>query len=167
MSQPPADVPVSVTALLDSAMAGSGVLWIDTGTRTYAVWYAWDDGSAAGGGGPTAYVVNGPAEQHLPWLPTEVSLVLGNRATGGRALRVRAARQVLDEADPEWVRAVAALRERRLNAPDATAEDTERRWRETCTITALRPFGEPLETPDAPETGLAATQVTSWRPTGG
>lgn len=167
MGEVPVIVPVNVTALLESAMADSGVLWIDSGKRTYAVWFAWAGGSSAAGRAGAAYVINGPGEQHLPWLPAEVSLVLRSRATGARVLRVRAARAVLDEADPEWALAVAAMRDQRLNAPDATAEDTERRWRETCTVTALRPFGEPLETPDSPETGLAATQVTSWRPAGG
>ncbi len=161
------EVPVNVTRLLDAAMADSGVLWIDTGRRTYAVWFAWANGASATGGEPTAYVVNGPGEQHLPWLPPEVTLVLRNRKTGARLVRVRAARTVLDEADPEWALAVAALLGRRRGPPDGGAEQTQQRWRESCTVTALRPFGEPLEMPGSPETGLATTRVTSWRPSGG
>ena len=164
-----ADVGLNVMAVLDAAMTDSGVLWIDTGQRTYAAWFAWAGGLGARGGpgAPTAYVVNGPGEQHLPWLPPEVSLVLRSRATGGRVLRVRAARAVLDEAEPEWAAATTVLLARRLNATDGGAEQTLVRWRETCTVTALRPFGEPLESADCPETGLAATRVTSWRPAGG
>ncbi|MGV1007729.1 MAG: hypothetical protein ACOYBY_03865 [Dermatophilaceae bacterium] len=162
-----APAPVNVTGLLRATMADSGLLWVDTGERTYAVWFAWTDRSAGPSAGPTAYVVNGPGEQFLPWLPDEVSLVLRNRATRGRVLRVRARRQVVSDSDPEWGAAVAALRERRLNARDTDAGATERRWRDTCTVTALRPFGEPLETPERPHTGLAATRVTSWRAAGG
>jgi hypothetical protein len=162
-----AAAPVNVTALLRAALAESGVLWVDTGERTYAVWFAWADPTAAPGAGPTAYVVNGPGEQFLPWLPDEVSLVVRTRASGGQVLRVRATRQILTETDPEWAAAVAALRQRRLNAPDTSPGATEQRWRESCTVTALRPFGEPLETPENPATWLAATRVTSWRAAGG
>lgn len=153
---------VNVSALLESAMSGTGVLWIDTGVRTYAVWHAWVGADAASGRGGTAYLVNGPGEQHLPWLPPEVTVVLRDRTSGGRVLRLRATRQVLGDDDAEWAVAAAALRSRRIGPQ----EDLEQRWRDTCTITALRPFGEPLETPAFAETGLVTTTVRSWHAAG-
>ena len=68
--QPPADV----TALLSEAMNKTGVLWVDAeGDRPWPVWHVWDDGAA--------YVVSGPGEQPLPWLPKDVQLVLKSKDT--------------------------------------------------------------------------------------
>ena len=75
----------NVTALVGEAMTKSGVIWVEIpGDRAWPVWHAWV--------APTAYVVNGPGEQHLPWLPEEVVVVLRSQDTGGRLLRVRARR---------------------------------------------------------------------------
>lgn len=160
---PMAPAPVNVSEVLEAAASGVGVLWIDTGEGTHAAWYAWIRADRASGRGGTAYLVNGPGEQHLPWLPAAVTVVLRDPGTGGRALRVRATRQVLTDADTEWEVAVAALRARRIGPQ----EDVAKRWRETCTITALRPFGEPLEHPAARHAGLVTTTVRSWRQPGG
>ena len=74
---PPA---TNVTALVGEAMTKSGVIWVEVpGDRAWPVWHAWV--------APTAYVVNGPGEQNLPWLPEEVVLVLRSQDTGGRLLR--------------------------------------------------------------------------------
>lgn len=155
--------PLRVSDLVDATMAASGILWIDTGDRTYAAWHAWDDGRGDGSRGPTAYVVNGPGEQHLPWLPQEVVLVLRSRDTGGRVLRLRARRDVLDPADPEWEHAAAALAATRVGASD----DVVRAWREECTVSALRPFGEPLEVPGRHTDERVTAPVASWQPAPG
>lgn len=152
--------PLGVSELVDAAMRASGILWVDTGERTYAVWHAWVDGTDEGGRGATAYVVNGPGEQHLPWLPHEVVLVLRSRDTGGRLLRVRARRDVLTDADPEWEVATDALASVAVGA----TPDLPRRWAQECTVTALRPFGEPLELPGRHTDERVTASVTSWLP---
>lgn len=158
--------PLRVSDLVDAAMTASGILWIDTGERTYAAWHAWvgepgegGAGVGAGGGrGPTAYLLNGPGEQHLPWLPQEVVVVLRSRDTGGRLLRLRARRDVLDPADPEWEVAAAALSAKRVGATPQLLET----WRQQCTVSALRPFGEPLEVPGRHTDERVSVPVASW-----
>ncbi len=152
--------PLRVSQLVDAAMRASGILWIDTGERSYAVWHAWVDGTDEGGRGAAAYVVNGPGEQHLPWLAHEVVLVLRSRDTGGRLLRLRARRDVLTDADPEWEVATAALAAIRVGA----TADQAHRWAQECTVTALRPFGEPLDVPGSHTDELVTASVASWLP---
>jgi hypothetical protein len=160
---PPAPPPggsTNVTALVGEAMTKSGVIWVEVpGDRAWPVWHAWV--------APTAYVVNGPGEQFLPWLPEEVVVVLRSQDSGGRLLRVRARTQLLTDADPRWADAVPALQAGRLNA----VGDVVERWRTQCAITALTPFGNPVEGPGhyldgsgaAPPAPSRATTVT-WRP---
>jgi hypothetical protein len=155
------DAPATnVTALVGEAMTKSGVIWIEVpGDRAWPAWHAWV--------APHAYVVNGPGEQHLPWLPSEVVLVLRSQDTGGRLLRVKARARVLTDTEAEWQTAVAALQAGRLNATDDVVE----RWRTECAVTALTPFGNPVEAPGsyadgsgaAPPPPSRATTV-SWRP---
>jgi hypothetical protein len=156
-----AEPPVAnASALLNEAMAKSGLLWIEVSDdRTWPAWHVWDDGAAL--------VVSGPGEQPLPWLPKEVRLILRSKDTGGRLLTVRAHVHVLEPGAPEWQRATELLRASRLNAVD----DSLTRWAAECTVTALVPFDSPLESPGAyaahdhrePPARTAAT-TTSWRP---
>lgn len=147
-------------ALVAEAMNKSGILWIEVpGDRAWPAWHAWVD--------DTAYVVNGLGEQHLPWLPEDVVLVLRSRDTGGRLLRVRARAQVLVPDSPPWVMAVAALRASRLNSVD----DVERRWRTQCVVTSLTPAADLVEGPGryTDASGAAAPSPTraitaTWHP---
>lgn len=161
----PPPVPAStsaaaVAALLGEAMTKSGLLWIDVaGDRAWPAWHVWDDGAA--------YVVSGPGEQPLPWLPEEVRIILRSKDTGGRLLTLRAHTHVLEPGSPEWDKAAELLRASRLNAVD----DSLTRWAETCTVTALVPFDPPIEAPGAYAAGDArsapartAATTTSWRP---
>ena len=85
--------PTNITALVGEAMTKSGVIWVEVpGDRAWPVWHAWV--------APTAYVVNGPGEQFLPWLPEEVVVVLRSQDSGGRLLRVRARTRVLGDHRP-------------------------------------------------------------------
>ena len=153
--------PLNVTALVTTLMEKSGVLWIDIpGDRAWPAWYAWGDG--------TAYVLTGPGEQRLPWLPPEVALALRSQDSGGRLVKVRASAEVLGPASPDYESALTALQAGRLNA----APDAITRWRETCSVIALSPFGAPLETPEdlgafAGRAVPASTPATTanWRPT--
>ena len=83
MSESARETPTTnITALVNEAMTKSGVIWIEIpGDRAWPAWHAWV--------APNAYVVNGPGEQHLPWLPEEVVLVLRSQDTGGRPKRRR------------------------------------------------------------------------------
>lgn len=157
MSEQPA---VNASALLGEAMSKSGLLWIEVpGSRTWPAWHVWT--------GDTAYVVNGPGEQTLPWLPKEVRLILRSKDTGGRLLTIRARVEVLEPGSTVWTTAAEALRASRLNATD----DCLPRWAQSCTVTALRPFDAPVESPGSyaaddqrrspPETSATTTR---WRP---
>ncbi|NHA69834.1 hypothetical protein EPD83_017485 [Phycicoccus sp. CMS6Z-2] len=142
-------------------MTRSGLLWVrvrdDGGPGTaHAVWHVWHDP----GDGPRAYVVSGPGEQHLPWLPDEVELVLRSKDSGGRLLTVPATATVLDPGSPAWDTAVEVLRPERLNATG----DVVARWRERATVHALRPHGPALESPGHHDTGDGATPVRPAAP---
>lgn len=150
----------NITALFAEAANTSGLLWIDVpGDRSWPAWHAWADESV--------YVVSGPGEQTLPWLPDTVTLVLRSKDTGGRLLSVHATCRVLTPEGERWEAAVAALKASRLNAVD----DLEARWATECTVRAMTPFGMPVESPGAYGTGSRAAPVaptsattTGWRP---
>ena len=156
----PAASATNVTALVGEAITKSGVIWVEVpGDRAWPGWHAWV--------APNAYVVNGPGEQHLPWLPEEVVLVLRSQDTGGRLLRVKARARVLTDSDAEWQTAVTALQAGRLNAVDDVVE----RWRTECAVTALTPFGNPVEGPGSYADGSGAAPpppsratTAQWRP---
>lgn len=159
MTESTADA-LDVTALVNEAMSKSGLFWIDVvDDRVWPAWHVWDDGKA--------YVVSGPGEQPLPWLPREVTLILRSKDTGGRLLTIRAATEILYPGVPEWSHAAELLKAERLNASD----DSLTRWAEHCTITRLIPGGTPLESPgDYAATDQRAiparttATTTSWRP---
>jgi hypothetical protein len=107
------------------------------GAGTHPVWHVWHDDGDERGTGPAAYVVSGPGEQSLPWLPDEVELVLRSKDSGGLLLSVRATSRELTPADEEWDAAVQVLRPERLNA----VGDVAQRWAQGCTIHVLTPHG--------------------------
>lgn len=137
---------VSVTRLIAQAATTSKILWVEVPGReggSHPVWFAWHDDEDPRGTGPAAYVVSGPGEQSLPWLPEEVGLVLRSKDTKGRLLRVRASAEELETDSPRWLAAAAVLRAARLNGTG----DLEQRWRESGTIHVLRPLGRLEEGP--------------------
>ena len=152
--------PVNVTALFAEAATKSGLMWVQPpGDRAWPFWHAWAD--------DTVYVVSGPGEQTLPWLPPEVQLVLRSKDSGGRLLTVHASVREVGPQDEGWAAATEALRSGRLNATD----DLVARWSRECTVRAITPFGAPLEAPGSYGAGSGAAPVppsdattTSWRP---
>ncbi|MGZ4600741.1 MAG: hypothetical protein ACXVYY_16655 [Oryzihumus sp.] len=157
----PTPAPGSTLALVAEAAAKSGLLWVDVpGDRAWPVWHEWLDG--------TAWVVSGPGEQPMPWLPEEVPIILRSKDSGGRLVRVQARVERITPADVRWESATAALKAARLNS---VGDDVVQRWAELCTVTALTPFGEALEGPGsyddasgaAPPAPTPATTRT-WRP---
>ena len=155
-----APTPVNMTALFAEAAGKSGLLWIDVpGDRAWPAWHAWE--------ADTVFVVSGPGEQSLPWLPDEVVLILRSRDTGGRLLAVRASVRTIAPGDDLWETATEALKASRLNA----VGDVVTRWGQECTVRALTPFGAPVQAPgDYPDTSGAApvpqseATTTGWRP---
>lgn len=150
-----------LNALLSEAGKKSGMLWIDVpGDRAWPAWHVWLDG--------TAYVVTGPGEQSLPWLPAEVGVTFRSKSTGGRLVTVPAGTTVLTPDDERWEPATTALKASRLNAP---AGDTIARWATEATIYALTPQGNALEGPGSysQESGSAESPPTpattrTWHP---
>ena len=128
----------------------------------------WHDDGDERGTGPAAYVVSGPGEQSLPWLPDEVELVLRSKDTGGRLLAVHATAREVTPEDAGWDAAVEVLRPERLNA----VGDVAQRWRESCTIHVLTPHGRLVEGPGAYADELGrragaarrAGRPARWRP---
>ena len=138
---------LNVTAFVGEAMNKSGILWIEVpDDRTWPAWFVRQ--------GDAALVVSGPGEQTLPWLPDDVVLILRSKDSGGRLVSVRARAEVLAPGTPAWTEAAEALRASRLNAVD----DCLPRWADTCTITALRPYGSPVEGPGGYDTSARRVQ---------
>ena len=160
--------PVDVTRLVHEAASRSGLLWVRVvGGGTHAVWHVWHDDGDPRGTGPAAYVVSGPGEQSLPWLPDEVELIFRSKDTGGRLLTVHATARELVPEDPGWDAAVEVLRPERLNA----VGDVAQRWAQSCTIHVLSPHGRLGEAPGSYTDGSgaqpvhpAAAATARWRP---
>ena len=82
------DVPDAPTIYPDVSLAMD--FDTDHGYKKPPAWHVWHDDGDERGPGPAAYVVSGPGEQSLPWLPDDVELILRSKETGGRLLTVRA-----------------------------------------------------------------------------
>lgn len=156
------ETPVDVTALVREAAGKSGLLWLDVpGDRAWPAWHIWLDGAA--------YVVSGPGEQTLPTLPAELAVVFRSKDTGGRLISVHATATAVGPGDPAWDAATTALKASRLNAPGGV--DIVARWAAECTVTALTPFGMPVESPgsysDASGAAVPAptpATTATWQP---
>jgi hypothetical protein len=150
-----------LSVLLSEAGKKSGLLWIDIpGDRAWPAWHVWLDG--------TGYVVTGPGEQHLPWLPTDVAVTFRSKDKGGRLVSVAAHATVVKPDDEAWEAATAALKASRLNSP---AGDTVARWAAEATVYALTPYGDALQSPGSysQESGAATPAPTGattlrWHP---
>lgn len=153
---------VNVSRLVAEAATTSSVLWVEvpghgtTAASAHAVWFVWHDDDDPRSAGPAAYVVSGPDEQYLPWLPDTVHLTFRSKDAGGRLLTLPAAVTEVPVDSPEWAAAAEVLRPTRLNAPP----DLLQRWRETGTIHVLRPQGRPLEEPGTYAAHSRAEPVT-------
>ncbi len=169
--EPPATRGVDVTRLTNEAATKSGLVWVRVpGGTTHPVWHVWHDDGDEQGAGPAAYVVSGPGEQHLPWLPDEVELVLRSKDTGGRLLTVPATARALEPGSEPWDAAVEVLRPERLNAT-GTPEEVAARWRDHNTVHVITPHGRPLEEPGRYDDDAGTAPVrpappatARWRP---
>ena len=150
-----------LNALLSEAGKKSGLLWINVpGDRAWPAWHVWLDG--------TAYVVSGPGEQSLPWLPPDLAVTFRSKSTGGKLVTVPARATIVKPGDEAWEDATAALKGSRLNAP---AGDIIARWATDNTVYSLTPHDEPLEGPGSysQESGVAEAPASpattrTWHP---
>lgn len=145
------------SALVEEATKKSGLVWV--GGR--AVWHAWVDGAMC--------VLGGPGEQPLPELSDggTATVTVRSRDKGGRLVTWTGRTRLLPPHSPEWEAAVAELKGKRLNAPDA--ERMTERWARDCALYRLTPEGSPTEFPGAMPTGSGAaapvpTPATTRRP---
>jgi hypothetical protein len=151
----------AMTALVKEAGSKSGLLWVRPAPdRAWPAWHVWLDGAA--------YVVSGPGEQQLPDLAGDVELVLRSKDTWARLVTVRAHATTVEPTAPDWAEVAAALKGKRLNAPDP--DQLLDRWAAANTITRLD-LGRALESPGSYDesSGAAApapTEATtvSWAP---
>ena len=169
---PPNAAPqVNITRLLAEAASKSGILWIRIpGGTTHPAWFVWHDDEDPRGTGPAAYVISGPGEQPLPWLPPQVELILRSKDTSARLLTITAEVTEVTPESPRWDAACAVIRPERLNLV-GTPEEVDARWRAGCTIHVLTPHGRPSEQPGAYAVGSGAAVVAptrartiGWRP---
>lgn len=140
---PPGAAPtVNVTRLLAEAATKSDVAWLRLPDgATHPLWFVWHDDDNPRGPGPVIYIVSGPGEQPLPWLPPEVEVIFRSKDSRGRLLTVTAAVREIPPDSVEWERAVSVLRAERLNATG----DVIARWRESATVHVLAPHGRPSD----------------------
>ncbi|GHF68718.1 hypothetical protein GCM10010218_57710 [Streptomyces mashuensis] len=138
-------------ALIEEATKKSGLIWVRGADGTSrALWHVWHEGAAL--------VVGGPGEQPLDGLGlTEgaaATVSVRSKDKGGRLVMWAAAVRELPPHGEAWTAAVAELKGKRLNAPDA--ERLEERWAEQCRVLRLEPTGE---TAALPSGSLAARPV--------
>lgn len=145
-------------ALVEEATKKSGLIWVRGGGPARALWHVWLDGAA--------YVVgDGPGEQPLPGLTdgSEAEVTVRSKDKGGRVVTWTAGVTELAAGTEVWEAAVAELKGKRLNAPDA--ETMTDRWARECRVLRLAPTGATTAHPDG---SLAArplpTTATTRRP---
>ncbi|MGW0963802.1 hypothetical protein ACWD4K_33440 [Streptomyces gelaticus] len=158
MTAAAADVPLG-RALVEEATKKSGLIWVRGTGPARALWHVWHDGAAH-------LVGDGPGEQPLPAGLTDGSaaeVTVRSKDKGGRLVAWTAAVTELAPRSEQWEAAVAELKGKRLNAPDA--EQMTERWARECRVLRLTPGGFRTELPDG---SLAAaplpTSATTRRP---
>jgi hypothetical protein len=119
-------------ALVEEATKKSGLIWVRGEGPARALWHVWVDGAA--------YVVgDGPGEQPLPGLAdgSAAEVTVRSKDKGGRVVAWTAAVSELAAGSEPWEAAVAELKGKRLNAPDA--ETMTERWARECRVLRLTP----------------------------
>ncbi|MEV1045074.1 hypothetical protein [Streptomyces sp. NPDC049916] len=139
-------------ALVEEATRKSGLIWVRASGPARALWHVWHEGAAHLVGG-------GPGEQPLPEGLADggrAGVTVRSKDKGGRIVAWTGAVRFLAPRSEEWEAAVAELKGKRLNAPDA--ERMTQRWARECTVVRLTP-----ETVDAglPDGSLAAAPLPS------
>ncbi|KIF76560.1 hypothetical protein QR77_27190 [Streptomyces sp. 150FB] len=141
--------PLLGKALVEEATKKSGLVWVRGPGPERALWHVWHAGAV--------YLVgDGPGEQPLPGLAdgSTAEVTVRSKDKGGRLVAWTAAVTELTPRSDDWESAVAELKGKRLNAPDA--ERMTERWARECRVLRLAPVeGAPAIT-DLPQGSLAA-----------
>lgn len=150
-------------ALVEEATKKSGLIWVrgETGPSR-ALWHVWHDGAVFLVGG-------GPGEQPFAGLGltegARALVTVRSKDKGGRLIAWQARVTEPAPRSEEWSAAVAELRAKRLNAPDASS--TTERWARECRVLRLTPEESPART-DFGDAAHAApplpTDATTRRP---
>lgn len=149
-------------ALVEEATKKSGLIWVQGGGPSRALWHVWHEGAAH-------LVGDGPGEQPLPQLVDggTAEVTVRSKDKGGRLIAWTAAVSELAPHSEAWEAAVAELKGKRLNAPDA--EQMTERWARECRVLRLTPKDIPQDAlTDRPEGSQAApplpTSATTRQP---
>ncbi|MEV7427274.1 MULTISPECIES: hypothetical protein [unclassified Streptomyces] len=127
-------------ALVEEATKKSGLVWVRGSGPDRPLWHVWHEGAAV-------LVGDGPGEQPLPGLVagSTAEVTVRSKDKGGRLVVWTAAVVELAPHSPEWEAAVAELKGKRLNAPDA--EVMTERWARECRVLRLVPGDSTTELP--------------------
>lgn len=141
MSAPESDQPFH-RALIEESARKSALVWV-RGPRgdTRALWHVWHQGAVC--------LVGGPGEQPLDGLGLadggEATVTCRGKDKGGRLIVWPARVTELAPEGEAWQEAVAELKGKRLNAPDA--DGLTGRWAKACRVLRLEPAGAPVQRP--------------------
>ncbi|CAM5469445.1 Pyridoxamine 5'-phosphate oxidase family protein OS=Streptomyces alboniger OX=132473 GN=CP975_23380 PE=4 SV=1 [Streptomyces alboniger] len=144
--------PLLDRALVEEATKKSGLIWVrGEGSPARALWHVWHEGAVH-------LVGDGPGEQPLPGLVDggSAEVTVRSKDKGGRIVAWTAGVHELPPGSEAWEAAVAELKGKRLNAPDA--EQLTVRWAEQCRVVRLAPSGV---LSGLPEGSLAAAPLPS------
>ncbi|MET8325910.1 hypothetical protein [Streptomyces sp. NPDC005181] len=146
-------------ALVEEATKKSGLIWVRGTGPARALWHVWHEGAAH-------LVGDGPGEQPLPAGLTDGSaaeVTVRSKDKGGRLVAWTASVTELAPHSEEWEAAVAELKGKRLNAPDA--EQMTERWARECRVLRLTPGDSRTDLPDISHAAAPLpTPVTTRRP---
>ncbi|MFE9341693.1 hypothetical protein ACF1HU_23010 [Streptomyces olivaceus] len=129
-------------ALVEEATKKSGLIWAKgPGVPARPLWHVWHEGAAC-------VVGDGPGEQPLPALADggTAEVTVRSKDKGGRLVCWSARVVELAPGSEAWQEAVAALKGKRLNAPDGEAMTD--RWARECRVLRLEPTGPTAPLPD-------------------
>ncbi|MFC8916418.1 hypothetical protein ACGF5F_02110 [Streptomyces sp. NPDC047821] len=128
-------------ALVEEATKKSGLIWVRGAGPARALWHVWVDGAAH-------VVGDGPGEQPLPGLAdgSTAEVTVRSKDKGGRVVAWSATVTELAPGSEPWEAAVAELKGKRLNAPDA--ETMTDRWARECRVLRLTPGEATTAHPD-------------------
>ena len=132
-------------ALIEEATKKSGLIWVrGPEGPSRSLWHVWHEGAVC-------LVGDGPLEQPLDGLGLTdggtATVTVRSKEKGGRLVAWAAQVAELPPQGESWQSAVAELRGKRLNAPDA--QTIAERWARECRVLRLEPAGEPVEKPGA------------------
>ncbi|MEU3031103.1 hypothetical protein ACPCBC_06445 [Streptomyces incarnatus] len=130
-------------ALIEEAAKKSGLLWVRgaDASAARAVWHVWHEGAVC-------LVGDGPGEQPLTGLADggTAEVTVRSKDKGGRLVSFTAAVSEPAAGTPQWEAAVAELKGKRLNTPDA--EVMTDRWARECQVLRLVPTGAVAAPPE-------------------